>query len=251
MIVASLPMYDWPEIRPHTDAFWQGLTRHAGIAGDLNRENLYEDLWAREDLTFSQTCGYPFTHKFNSLLQYIATPHYCCDGCVGPDYSSIIFAREKKPIDEFYGAVAAVNSLDSMSGMLALKLVCAPYMRDGEFFRRTRISGGHRNSLRDVRNKFADVCAIDSVCVALARKYCPEELEGLVEIARSPLVPALPFVTRAGDVTRLQNALHRTFMDENLRSVREALLLSGVSILPDLAYNKILDLENDLPLFNL
>jgi ABC-type phosphate/phosphonate transport system substrate-binding protein len=251
MIVASLPMYDWPEIRQQTDAFWQGFARHAGLAGSLDRASAYESLWSNQKLNFSQTCGYPFTHKFNGLLQYIATPHYACEGCHGAEYSSIVFARENRPLAEFYGATAAVNTVDSMSGMLALKLVFAPHVRNGEFFRRTKLSGGHRNSLRDVRNKFADLCAIDSVCVALAKKYCPDELNSLVEIARSPMVPALPFVTRASDVVSLQSAMQKTFADESLKEVREALLMRRFSILPEGSYQKILQLENGLPLFNL
>ena len=86
--------------------------------------------------------------------------------------------------------------------MLALKLVFAPHARDGRFFSRAIETGGHLNSLAAVRKGLADVCAIDSVCVALARRYRPEALEGLVEIARSPAVPGLPWITRAGDPVR-------------------------------------------------
>jgi ABC-type phosphate/phosphonate transport system substrate-binding protein len=251
MIVASLPMYDWPELRQYTDEFWHGVAKHAGIAGKLDRQRFYEDVWRDQSLTFSQTCGYPFTHQFRGLLSYVATPHYECEDCNGAEYLSVIFAREKRSLADYFGSNAAVNTTDSMSGMLALKLVFASHLRDGEFFKHTKISGSHRNSLKAVRNKFADVCAIDSVCVALAKKYCPNELEGLVEIARSPMVPALPFVTRAGNVRKLQNALQKTFADESLKEAREALLLSDFSILPEGAYHTILDLENGLPLFKL
>jgi ABC-type phosphate/phosphonate transport system substrate-binding protein len=251
MVVASLPMYDWPEIRGATDTFWQGFAHHAGIIGELDRKTNYVELWRNPNLMFSQTCGYPFTHEFKGLLNYIATPHYAAEGCEGADYCSVIFAREMKPVPEFYGCNAAVNSHDSMSGMLALKLVFAPYVQGGEFFRRVKISGGHRDSLRAVRTKYADVCAIDAVCVALLKKYRPEELEGLVEIARSPAVPALPFVTRAGDPTQLAKALERTFADPELKSAREALLLGDMSVLPTGAYDKILELENALPAFAL
>ncbi len=249
MIVASLPMYDWPEIRDATDAFWQGFAKHAGLAGKLDRQTDYGELWRDQKLMFSQTCGYPFTHNFKSLLNYIATPHYEADGCESANYCSMIFAREQKPLVEFYGSAAAINTADSMSGMLALKLVFAPHVKGGEFFRRVKISGSHRNSLRAVRTKYADVCAIDSVCVALVKKYCPEELEGLVEVARSPSVPALPFVTRAGDAIQLSKALKKAFADPELKSAREALLLGGMSVLPAGAYDKILELENTLPTF--
>ena len=249
-ILASLPMYDWPELRQHTDDLWHGLSRHMGWQGELNR-NYYSELWKRQDLNFSQTCGYPFTHEFKGLLNYVATPHYNADGCIGPTYCSMIFAREAKPLAEFYGSTLAMNSPDSMSGMLAAKLVFAPHAVSGEFFRRTKTTGSHRNSLAAVRTKFADICAIDSVGVGLAKKHCPEILDGLVEIARSPTVPALPFVTRAVDVGMLQFALQKTFADENLKPAREALLLSGFSILPAKAYDQILDLEAALPPFAL
>ena len=250
MIVASLPMYDWPEIREATDAFWSGLSRHMGWQGELNRTE-YAELWKSNNLSFSQTCGYPFTHEFKSLLNYVATPHYSADGCEDANYCSMIFAREAKPLADFFGSTLAMNTPDSMSGMLAAKLAFAPYARSGEFFRRTKTTGSHRNSLAAVRTKFADVCAIDSVCVGLAKKHRPEILEGLVEIARSPSVPALPFVTRAADVELLRTALQKAFADENLKPAREALLMTGFSILHPNAYDQIVDLEKALPPFAL
>lgn len=244
-------MYDWPEFRDATDAFWQGFAKHAEVQCELDRKTNYVELWRNPNLMFSQTCGYPFTHDFRGLLNYIATPHYAADGCAGADYCSIIFARDQKSLPDFYGCNAAINTEDSMSGMLALKLVFAPFVRGGEFFRRVKITGGHRNSLKAVRTKYADVCAIDSVCVALAKKYCPQELEGLVEIARSPPVPALPFVTRSGDAAGLARVLKKTLDDPELSTAREALLLKGMSVLPTGAYDRILELENALPAFAL
>jgi ABC-type phosphate/phosphonate transport system substrate-binding protein len=239
-------MYDWPEIRAYTDEFWHGLSRHAGLVGSLDRTTKYDDFWRREDLQFSQTCGYPFTHEFKGLLRYVATPHYQADGCESANYCSVILAREAKPVADFYGAVAAVNSMDSMSGQLALNLVVAPWRKHGEFFKRIKITGGHRNSLAALRTRYADICAVDTVCFALAKKYCPQELEGLVEIARSPLVPGLPFVTRAENPQSLVAALEKTFADPSLASAREALLLKDFSVLDADAYDRILDLESAL-----
>lgn len=244
-------MYDWPEIRPYTDEFWRGFAHHAGLQGDLQRSPNHADMWRDEHLQFSQTCGYPYTHDFKGLLTYVATPHYLADGCSGAEYCSIIFAREAQSRADLYGCTAAMNSPDSMSGMLALKLVFAPFAKGGEFFGRTTWSGGHRNSLKAVRTKYADVCAVDAVCVALLRKYGPQELDGLVEIARSPSVPALPFVTRAGDPAILVEALAKTFADPHLKTARDALLLGGFSVLPEKAYDRITDLENTLPPFAL
>ena len=103
-------------------------------------------------------------------------------------------------------------------------------------------------SLQALREGRADVCAIDSVCVGLARKHSPRDLDGLVEIARSPLVPALPYVTRAGDVAGLRAALNRVMAEPELAEVRAALLLKGVTVLPEAAYDAIPALEGAVSL---
>lgn len=245
-MIAALQMYDWPELRAATDAWWAGLARHLGVATALSRPEDFTSPWFRDDLLFGQTCGYPFTHALKGKVTLVATPHYACDGCDGPDYSSVIFARKQRAPEEFRGSVAAVNTPDSMSGMLALKLVFAPFAQGGTFFSGAIETGGHLASLKGVREGKADVCAIDSVCVGLARRYRPQDLDGLVEIARSPRVPALPWITRAGDAERLREGLASAFADPDLNDTREALLLSGFSVLDPSAYDRITALEADV-----
>jgi len=229
---ASLPMYDWPEIRAATDEFWREFSEHAGISGALLHGEQHDHLWRDPAMVFSQTCGYPFTHEFSGQLKYIATPHYDCEGCVGAEYSSFVFARN----GHFKISVPAINSMDSMSGMLALKLVLqnlgAPL-----------ITGSHVASLKAVQSGLADVCAVDAVVVELARLHRPYLLEGLVQIGQSPLVPGLPFVTRAGDVSILREALRKTFADPALAKARELMRLTGYSILSAEAYDVIPQLE--------
>ncbi|MGE0238271.1 MAG: phosphate/phosphite/phosphonate ABC transporter substrate-binding protein [Parvibaculaceae bacterium] len=247
-MTVSLPMYDWPEVAEATDAWAQGVLTHLGQAGAvLDRDPDYFAGWRKADLVFSQTCGYPFTHEFRGKLGYVATPHYAVPGCTGPDYCSVVFAREPRPLADFRGRRAAVNSSDSMSGMLALKLVFAHLAEDGRFFSQVVETGGHVNSMIAVRDRRADVCAIDAVCVALARRYRPDYLEGLVEIARSPMVPGLPFVTATRrDPAGLRRALARAFVDPDLAAAREALFLTGHSILAEDAYDLILRLERQM-----
>ena len=62
-------------------------------------------------------------------------------------------------------------------------------------------------------------------------------------MARSPAVPGLPWITRAGDVETIRRALRDAFADPNLAQVREALLLESFSALPVSAYDRITDLE--------
>jgi ABC-type phosphate/phosphonate transport system substrate-binding protein len=247
-MTVSLPMYDWPEVGKATDAWAQGVLRHLGLAARaLDRNPDYFAGWRRDDLVFSQTCGYPFTHEFRGRLGYVATPHYAALGCDGPNYSSFIFARDHRPLADFRGSRAAMNNPDSMSGMLALKLVFAPHAEDGRFFAQAIETGGHVGSMIAVRDGAADVCAIDSVCVALARRYRPDYLEGLVEIARSPMVPGLPFVTKAGrSAAELRLALASAFADPDLAPAREALFLESHSVLAEGAYDLILKLEQQM-----
>jgi len=247
-MIAALQMYDWPEIRDATDRWWAGLARNLGVDLQLSRPDEFTAPWYQGDLIFAQTCGYPFTHALKGQVKLVATPHYEADGCVGPQYRSIVFARERRPLAEYRGAVAAVNTPDSMSGMLALKLVFAPHVKAGHFFSRAVETGGHLNSMAAVRGGEADVCAIDCVCVALARRYRPEALQGLVEIARSPAVPGLPWITRAGDPALIREGLARAFADPDLAEAREALLLSGFSTLDVSAYDRITSLEAEMEL---
>jgi ABC-type phosphate/phosphonate transport system substrate-binding protein len=133
-----------------------------------------------------------------------------------------------------------------MSGMLALKLAFAPFAREGNFFAGATESGSHVNSMIAVRDGLADVCAIDAVCVAMARRYRSDYLEGLVEIARSQSVPALPYVTRIGSIDAIREALVAAFADSELQVCREQLFLSGHSVLRSNAYERITDLESEL-----
>ncbi len=242
-MTASLPMYDWPEMRGATDGLWAAIARRLGTDESLLRDGNHVAHWRRADLLFSQTCGYPFTHEFDGRLTLVATPHYGVDGCDGPHYQSIVLARRKAPLEDFRGAVAAVNNPDSMSGMLALKLVFAPLASQGRFFGAAIQSGGHIASLQAVRDGQADVCATDAVCVALARRYRPDYLEGLVEIARSPMVPGLPYVTVSGNLAALRQTLSDVFADPASRTIREKLFLTGFSILEPRDYQTILERE--------
>jgi ABC-type phosphate/phosphonate transport system substrate-binding protein len=245
-MIASLPMYDWPEVREATDALWSAIAGRAGAPPALVRRTDYSALWSDPALVFSQTCGYPFTHEFRGRLKLVATPIYDVDGCNGPEYSSMVLARRRAPLEAFRGSVAAVNNTDSMSGMLALKLVFAPLARGGVFFARSLETGSHRASIAAVREGRADICAVDAVCVALLRRYNPSELDGLAEVARSPLVPSLPYVTIAGDPVRLRAALAEVVADPAHGETCRSLFIAGISGLPEKAYDRIPMLERQM-----
>jgi ABC-type phosphate/phosphonate transport system substrate-binding protein len=240
-MLASLPMYDLTEIRSATDGFWAAIAASLAVDIPLTRDTNWAAPWTNPNLLFSQTCGYPFTHQFAGQLTYLATPHYNADGCAGAHYRSIIFARSLQPLEAFRHHTAAINTPDSMSGMLALKLVFET-LGDLPFFSRTIETGSHVASLKAVSNHQADVCAIDCVTVALLRRHRPRAFDNLVEIARSPSVPGLPYVTRAKNLTELRKAVDTAVHTEHAR----ALLIKDVSVLPANAYQQILVLEASL-----
>jgi ABC-type phosphate/phosphonate transport system substrate-binding protein len=255
----SLPMYDWPEVRDATDAWAHGMARHlrahdfAEAPLELWRHEDQAQAWQSSDLLLSQCCGYPFTHLYASRLLPLLTPHYSVEGCSGPAYSSFVFVRSAdniRALTELRGRISAINDRTSMSGMLALKLVFAPLTENGRFFARTVETGAHARSLEAVQRGEADVCAVDAVCVALARRHRPELLAGLAEIARSPLVPGLPYVTAGhrppAELVRMRQAIAAAFADPRLQQAREALFLSGYSPLDRSDYAIIAALERNL-----
>ena len=186
------------------------------------------------------------THEFKDLLKYVATPHYRAEGCAGPNYSSFIFCREGASWRTFQQARPAINAPDSMSGGLALKLWFAGQSPKPDLLQPPLITGSHAASLAAVQETKADICAIDSVCVALAKRHRPGLLSGLTAIAQSPLVPGLPFVTRCADVAKMRHGLQAAFADPDLRAACGAMLLEGMTVLPDGAYDQILALEAHL-----
>ena len=258
MPIISLPMYDWPEVREATDVWGHGIARHLrqngfpDVPSELLRRDDYSNAWLSPDLVLSQACGYPLTHAYATALLPVLTPHYAVEGCSGPGYSSFILVRGSAGIhqlSDLRSHVCAINDRDSMSGMLALKLIFAPLARGGNFFARTIETGSHLGSLQAVQSGQGDVCAIDAVCLAMAKRYRPELLDGLTELARSPLMPGLPMVTsrhRADDLGRLRLALQAAFADPELRDVRQALFLAGFSALDIDDYAIILNVERDL-----
>jgi ABC-type phosphate/phosphonate transport system substrate-binding protein len=255
-MIASLPMYDWPEVRQATDAWWAGLARHLRDEGFDAPDMLTRGgdsattQWRRPDLVLSQTCGYPLMHDFKDRLEVLATPAYGVEGCSGPLYSSAIVVRSDAGIsrlEDLKGATAAYNALDSLSGHLAIKCVFAPLSSDGRFFGRIVKSGGHLNSMQLVGEHKADVAAIDCVTYALAQRYRPDLTAGLAVIAHGPAAPGLPYVTAAGrppdEVAGFKRALAAAAADPALAGARDVLFIAGLEFLPPDAYHSVLDLE--------
>lgn len=256
MSIASLGMYDLPEIAAATDAWWAGLARGlrregvADVPARLTRDRAAHVVWRAPDLLLSQTCGYPLMHEFAGRLRVVATPCYDCIGCDGPNYCSLIVVRAAdvaRPLADLRGRVAAANAADSQSGYSALRAEVAPLARSGHFFSEVVLSGGHADSLALVAGGRADVCAVDCVTHALLTRHRPAAVAGLRVLGRTVAAPGLPYVTRAdaGDalVQRLRAAVFAALADPGLAAAREALLIAGAEVLPEGGYQRIVEIE--------
>lgn len=257
MALASLPMYDLPELRAATDAWWRGLARAfrqegiADVPDTLDRRRHYQEVWRSPELLFSQTCGYPLTHALAGRVQLVATPCYLAEGCKAAEYCSVVIVGADNPaadIAALRGARCAVNGTDSQSGYNALRALVAPLAQGGRFFGSVAVTGGHRASIEHVAGGRADVAAIDCVTHALLARHHPSALAGTRVLCRTAATSNLPYVTRgqADDdlLARLRNGLRRAMTDPSLTAARDSLMLADIAVLPLSAYDSIADMES-------
>jgi ABC-type phosphate/phosphonate transport system substrate-binding protein len=260
--VASLPMYDFPELRGAHDAFWAALGARLEAAGvsnvppGLTRNLPHGDVWRHPSLLFAQGCEYPLATSFADCVRLVATPIYSAAGCEGKRYRSAIVVRGAgvdgalKPggtLADFRGRRCAINELDSNSGMSLLRAAVAPLATGGRFFGSVVVSGSHLRSVEMVASGEADIAAIDCVSFAHFQRLYPAVVGQLRILSWTPSGPSLPFITArsASDETvrMLRSALADVFDDDGLAPVREQLLLSGVDLQPTEGFDEVLALE--------
>jgi ABC-type phosphate/phosphonate transport system substrate-binding protein len=255
-MLASLPMYDLPEVAGATAAWWQGLARAfraegiANVPDRLTAATPLYDHWRNPDLLISQTCGYPLTHALAGKMRLVATPAYAAPGCSGATYRSLLIVAGDSTatgLEDLRGAQLAYNGRDSQSGYNVLRAMVAPLARGGAFFGSTRESGSHRASIAAVAAGQADLCAVDCVTHARLQMHAPAVLSGTRVLMRSPPAPGLPYVTNATAsddlVDALRAGLDRALTDVTLTAARDDLLIAGAETLPLSAYDAIPEME--------
>jgi len=262
MNLASLPMYDLPELRAATDAWWQGLARAfrrqgiEDVPGTLEPCTRLDDRSHGIRLLFGQCCGYDLIRNPETLA-LVATPAYCSPHCRGANYRSLVVVGEANPatrLEDLRGKRCAINALCSHSGYTALRHMIAPLAKllpkgEGRFFSRVEASGSHAGSLAWVREGRADCTSVDCVTFALLARHRAEAVQGLRVLAESALAPGLPYVTGSagGDeqVARLRDGLRLALEDSDLAMARDALLIDGIEVLPSTAYQRIAAMETE------
>lgn len=227
--VAALPMYDWPELRPATDAFWaafRDLARARGIAAPdgLDRGRPAGEVWTDGALVLSQTCGLPYRTQLRDHVTLLGAPDYGLEGCPPGHYCSLLVARRGDPrrgLEAFAGAPFAFNERMSQSGHAAL--MQAP---GAERLGAGVETGAHRASIRAVAEGRADLAAIDAVAWRLAERFEPAAAE-LRVVGRTRPGPGLPMITAKGHDAALYARLVAAAIAAADGAVRAALGIRG------------------------
>ncbi|MEM9464781.1 MAG: PhnD/SsuA/transferrin family substrate-binding protein [Actinomycetota bacterium] len=197
--IASLPMYDWPEVVDALDRFWTAIRSsldELGVAVPDARIRPTEsvDHWRDPSLLISQTCGLPLRRHLLDDVAVIGSFDHRLPATPAGHYHSVVVVAESHPaasLVEFDAATAAVNGAESQSGHAALRhaLIAHP----GAVTAAIR-SGSHRDSVRMVADGLADVAAIDAVSWELAVAHEPAAARCRV-LQRTAPTPGLPLVT--------------------------------------------------------
>lgn len=254
--IASLPMYDLPDLREATDAWWAGLAKSFSACGvsnvpeGLTRGDSIDRVWRDKAMLMSQTCGYPLMHGLQDDVKVLGTPVYDAPGCDGPAFSSVIIVRSEDgdaTLDDFRGRVAAINSRASQSGYNAFRHAVASLAGGQDFFVEVVVTGSHDQSMAAVRSGKADIATIDCVTFALTQDTQPASTEGLVAIGFTANAPGLPFIVprdMPDDVFgRLRDGLSMALADPTLELARCKLRLKDVAWLSLSDYQPIVAME--------
>lgn len=195
--VACLPMYDWPEVRPATDAFWHCLRLALGQRGIAAPEALTRGVepWDDPELVLGQTCGLPYRRGLHARVTLIGAPDYGLEGCPPGFYRSALVVRTDDPrvrASDFADARHACNATLSQSGHSALAEALGPLAPE-----RGLVTGSHRASIGAVATGSADIAAIDAVSWRLA---CAWEVQAarLRVIDWTRPTPGLPMIAARG-----------------------------------------------------
>ena len=256
--VASLPMYNLPEMAAVNAAFWRAMAeelRYEGII-DAPDELLMDSPSVPEAIRpgtlFTQTCGYPLQTIYQGQYQLIGVPTYEAPGCGEGTHRAFIVVHADSPaerLEDLRGGTFALNSRHSNSGMNLPRVMFARIAAGRRFFGRVIETGSHAASMHLVASGGADAASIDCVTYAFFGDYRPEALARLRRFADTPESPAIPFVTAADTpadhVAALQRALSRVLDAPQCRPLLNRMRLGHVSLPDPAAYARLLDYERE------
>ena len=236
-MIASLPMYDWPEIRSYQDKYWQAIRQCLGFGPvELTRGfEHYTAHWLHPDLLLSQTCGLPYRANLHGKVTLIGTPDYGLPCNPPGHYHSVLVVNAQAggtQLSDFMDGVFAYNEKGSQSGWAAAQMHLS---QQGLHPRRFLETGGHRASIKAVAAGRADLAAIDAVTWEIALQHEPATAR-LRVIGTTTPTPGLPYISALGrDPAPLRVAISAAINSLDT-PVRTALMLHGLQVIPAAAY---------------
>jgi ABC-type phosphate/phosphonate transport system substrate-binding protein len=255
---ASLPMYNFPEMRSANAQFWEalrGLLLEAGcsdVPENLRFERGPVPACLEAEMLFSQTCGYPLETVFRGQALRLGAPVYDVPGCAGATHRAFFLVRAHAPaqrLDDLRGGVFLLNSPLSNSGMNLPRRALAEIAGGKPFFRQVIETGGHPASLERLLRGDGDVASIDCVTYAFWRHYRPEAAAGVRVLGETPSSPSIPFVTSIATpspiVRILRAALRSVATRPRYAAARSELMIVGIEDVPDDSYSGLLDYEKE------
>lgn len=230
-MIASLPMYDRPELRAETDRLWS-LVREAlghGPATLDRRADLFA-VWDHPDLVLSQTCGLPLRRELKGRVTYVASPDFALEGCPPGHYRSLWLTRrgDSDRLADHRGRRFAANELCSQSGWAGPLIDAAAR---GITFDEVQVTGAHLHSIAAVDRGEADIACVDAHTWRLACRYddTPRRLQ---VIDATPPTPATPFITALSRDAQLIGAALDRAIARLSGDDRQRLGLRGTACLP-------------------
>ncbi|MBU2981938.1 PhnD/SsuA/transferrin family substrate-binding protein [Lentibacter algarum] len=199
-MIASLPMYDRPELAAAHRRFWdlvrRGLHRHGIDAPQaLSQRDDLMAVWSDPAMVLAQTCGMPYRKLLHGKVNLVGTPDYRLKGCPEGHYYSVFVVRKDDPrttLQDYAAATFAFNEENSQSGFAApLNHGAAA----GVTFPKRIQSFGHALSAQMVASGKADIAALDAVTWRLIKRYDAFANDLRVLKITAPTTPVLPFIT--------------------------------------------------------
>jgi ABC-type phosphate/phosphonate transport system substrate-binding protein len=247
-LIASLPMYDLPEIKASTDVYWQRLAESFADHGlghtlpqQLTRESDPHLDWLRPEMIFSQTCGLPYVRDLRRQVTLLGSAAYDID-CAPGSYFSVVIVREddlSEDIADYASKRLAFNDRRSQSGFAAYFSLLNEQNIAGLPTEMIE-SGAHLRSIEMVAEGKADIAAIDAVTYALALRH-RDSARRVKVIANTEVTPSLPYISSLAFANRkaeIVNAIIQT-MAAFPETVRNDLLITGFNERVDADYDGI------------
>lgn len=251
---AELLMYVAPPRVSEAQERWLARTlEHLAITRLPDRTPDLKALWLSPDLSLTQTCGYPLMTQLRGRVQVIGRPVYQLPHSADGSHCSLLLTRDddaRRELIDFRGSHGLINNEDSNSGMNLLRYTLAPLQVGGRFFDRVTVTGGHRDSLRALKEGRGDLAAIDSVTYDYLARDDSDEVAGLRIITQTALSPCLPYISALGaNAESIRLALNTALQE--LPDVASVLAISEVIPASEADYQVLLDYQQHAEDFGL